>query len=293
MRLRTSRDERGAVLVLTGFALVALLAFTSLALDLGYQRVVRRDMQALADVVALDLVRMVDGRTVTQIEADPLWLRGRNDSVARNADTQGDPPTVTPVLGSVDPATRAFTPMTGSQVPNAVKVTAAANLDFKFRPGSGKAARSAIAGGDDATLDYQLGSFLAGLSTFQNGLLQRLLSQAFCPDGTGSAAVNCRAALDVLSYAGLVNTRLTLGALATQMGLGSADQLLASNVSVRELLQASAALLPAGAPRRLRRPSTGSRPTSPAPPRCAWVTSSTSTRATAPMPPTRPSTCWA
>lgn len=244
----TRRDERGVILVLTAVTMTVLLTFTAIAVDLGYQRVARRDMQALADIVALDLVRMVDGRTVAQIEADPEWDAGLDDSVERNDDTQGHDLEVTAELGTID-EDRTFTVLT-TGVPNAVRVTAGAEVDrfFKLGPGGARGVeRTAIAGGNDATVDYQLGSFLAGLSGFQNGLLQRLLSQAFCPD-TGSGAAPCRAALDVLSYSGLVNTRLTLGGLAAELGLGSADELLTTDVAAADLLRAAARLLPAGAP---------------------------------------------
>ena len=62
--------------------LVVLVPSSAMAVDLGMQRVVRRDMQTLADVVALDVVRLVDGRTASQIHgrlqrpADPRQRRG-------------------------------------------------------------------------------------------------------------------------------------------------------------------------------------------------------------------------
>jgi len=60
------------VLVLVAIVLSTLIGFTSLAIDIGYQRVVRRDMQAVADVVALDLSRRLDGRTAQTIMTTPL-----------------------------------------------------------------------------------------------------------------------------------------------------------------------------------------------------------------------------
>ena len=66
---RSRRDERGAIIPMVAMLLVVLIPSTAIAVDLGMQRVVRRDMQALADVVALDLVRLVDGRTAAQINS--------------------------------------------------------------------------------------------------------------------------------------------------------------------------------------------------------------------------------
>ena len=87
------RGERGAIIPMVAMLLVVLIPSTALAVDLGMQRVVRRDMQAMADVVALDLVRLVDGRTAAQIRSgynglstlDAALVKSvaRNDDVAR------------------------------------------------------------------------------------------------------------------------------------------------------------------------------------------------------------------
>lgn len=245
LRQLDARDgERGAVIPLVIIVLTTLIIFASFAIDLGYQRVARRDMQALADVVALDLSRAVNGRTAAQITADPTWTTLRTQSVARNASTAGAAPTVTATLGVVNTTTNAFTPVSGASIPTAVRVTAHTSVGFFFKRGSGGATRTAVAT-NRATVDYQLGSFLVGLSPFQNSLLSQILSRAFCPD-SGASAATCTAALDVLSYSGLVSTKIGLGALATQLGFGSPTQLLSSNVGIRSLLQASAAVLPSG-----------------------------------------------
>ena len=46
------RDERGAVVPMVAIMLTVLMISAAFAVDLGKQRVVRQDMQALADVVA-------------------------------------------------------------------------------------------------------------------------------------------------------------------------------------------------------------------------------------------------
>src|SRR3546814_7650867 len=45
------RDESGAVAVMVGLLTVVLVGVCSLAIDIGYQRVAKRDMQAIADIV--------------------------------------------------------------------------------------------------------------------------------------------------------------------------------------------------------------------------------------------------
>jgi len=114
--------------------LVVLVPSSAMAVDLGMQRVVRRDMQTLADVVALDVVRLVDGRTASQIRSgyngQPTLDIAVARSVARNDDVLGDDPTVTATLVHIDTATGvldtvsggAVREVTGPEVPNAVLV---------------------------------------------------------------------------------------------------------------------------------------------------------------------------
>jgi hypothetical protein len=54
---RKLREQRGAVLILVVVGMVALLAFTALAIDVGYAFVVRNELQNVADAAALAGVR--------------------------------------------------------------------------------------------------------------------------------------------------------------------------------------------------------------------------------------------
>ena len=97
---RRGHDERGVVAILiaiiTCFTVIPLAAY---AVDIGVQRVARRDAQAVADLVALDLARQLDGRTYGAIQPGLQALA--NKSAARNAGGAGAP-TVVAVLGTVD-----------------------------------------------------------------------------------------------------------------------------------------------------------------------------------------------
>ena len=151
-RLRQHHDgERGAVLVLVAIVLSTLIGFTSLAIDIGYQRVVRRDMQAVADVVALDLSRRLDGRTAAVIDADPAFDAAVTASRDRNDFAAATGRTLVVALGVVDPVTFAFTAVAPGAVPDAVKVTTTDTVNYFFRPGSGTTSRSAVgrAGSED------------------------------------------------------------------------------------------------------------------------------------------------
>jgi uncharacterized membrane protein len=142
------RGEGGAILPMVAMFMSVLIGASALAVDLGQLRVGRVDMQALADVVALDLAREVDGRQTQVIQADPAWAQARVQSVARNNQTFGTAPTVTAQLGTFSTATGTFTPTTGAVVPTAVRVTASTSVDFAFRSGDGIVARTAVAMSD-------------------------------------------------------------------------------------------------------------------------------------------------
>lgn len=179
-------DERGAVVPFVAVSLTLLIAMAAFAVDLGMQRVVRRDMQALADVVALDLSRLVNGRTAAQIEAGyngfPTVATELSRSVARNDDTLGDPPVVTYKLALLDAATGelatsggAVRGLSGTEVPNAVWVEAKGSVDFAFSTGAGGAVRTAVAQPSPAAC-FRLGSYAAGVNTQDATLLNALLS---------------------------------------------------------------------------------------------------------------------
>ena len=132
-------------------------------------------MQAIADVVALDMARQIDGRTVSAIEGDAKWLQGRDDSVERNADTIGEEPVVTPVLGTLNSVTGVFTEMTGTQIPNAVRVTAVSSVNFVLRDGDRAVSRSAIAQSVKSAC-FALGSYAARFRSGDSALVQTLLA---------------------------------------------------------------------------------------------------------------------
>lgn len=218
---------------MTALFLVVILGVSALAVDLGMQRVVRRDMQALSDVVALDMVRGIKGRTKAAIEADPQWSTDLDASIGRNTTTLGDPPTVVAVLGVVDPATGVFTPaVNGADIPTAVKVTSNSAIPFSFTSGRGGAVRSAIASVLQNQACWKVGSWAARLAQSGNlNLAGGLIDKTY--------GVN----LSVLDYQGIAGANLTLGELATQLHVGTVEQLLDAKFKVGEYLQAAATAL--------------------------------------------------
>ncbi len=222
--------ERGAVLVFVALIVVLLVPLSALAVDLGMQRVVRRDMQALADLVALDLSRELDGRTQAQLgpALDPASTTSAlSQSVARNRSALGDTPTVIAELGSWD----GMTFDTSTDPPTAVRVTAEGAVDFAFSAGSGSASRSAI-GSTIKSACYSIGSFAARFSSADSALISTLV-------GPMNELLRPQANLSAADYTGLASAQLSLSDLAAAAGLGSTDQLLTGTIAARQLITAS------------------------------------------------------
>lgn len=243
------RDESGAVALLVGLMSTVLVVVAAFAVDLGMQRVVRSDMQALADTVALDVARLLDGRTAAEILAGDLTHDPLDevlaDSVARNQTTLGDVVDVeatlvtltTDHLGAVVALSDASgnpVPVAGNVVPDAVAVRAEGEVDFAFSTGTGGATRSSIA--NAATFAcFRIGSFAAALET--GGTPVAGVFEAVIKDALG---LN----LSAIGYQGLLATTVDLGDLAAELGVGTAEELAElDSLEVDELIGAYARVL--------------------------------------------------
>lgn len=240
-RVRTvwgrDRDERGVVAVVMALVICFLfIPLAAYAVDIGVQRVARRDVQAVADMVALDLARELDGRTYSQLHGNLQHLADK--SAARNAGGVGEAPTVVPELGKVDEddydptdPDAYFTPITSDAggVPNAVRVQARGAVDFVLQSGGGGVNRTAVATAE-ASACFDVGSFALSLNSSNSPLLDSLIGDALN--------------LSAISYTGLANANVTLLGLATELGVGSVDGLLdLENLSLGDLYLASAEAL--------------------------------------------------
>lgn len=230
---RRDDDERGAAALLTGIVgSLVLVIVAAFAIDIGSQRLARRDMQALADVVALDMARLLDGKTgASTLVASSAWTSARAQSVARNGTTFGNTPSVTAVVGKVDATTGVFTQVSGAAIPDSVKVTASTEVPFGLGPReSGGATRSAVAMAA-STACFRIGSYAAGLNSQDSALLSGLLN--------GILGLNVSA----LSYSGLANADIGLADLATELGVGTVDDLATANVTLQQFYLAAAQVL--------------------------------------------------
>lgn len=225
--MRRVRQEDGAAAMMTAILMVVIVAITSFAVDLGMQRVVRSDMQSLADVVALDTARLIDGRNAGQIRSGvggPMSLdEARKRSLQRNEAGLGtvEDGDVTAelvfvdvgTLGQVEPrrlASGALEPVPDDEVPDGVWVSAAGEVQFAFRPGSGGAQRTAMAQSQSEAC-FQLGSVTAGLSSEQSALLDSVIGDALDVSAVG--------------YSGLAGAQVSLAGLAAELGVGTAEAL--------------------------------------------------------------------
>ncbi|HWU23636.1 MAG TPA: pilus assembly protein TadG-related protein [Nocardioides sp.] len=231
-------EERGAVAVLTAFTLVIIMSVAAFVMDIGTLRVARADMQSLADVVALDLVRDLDGRSVAQLQ--PVMAADASASIARNTSTVGSPPTATVELGTTS-AAGAFVVLS-SGAPTAVRVHVGTNVSFAFAriigQDSGSTTRAAIAN-TSSNACFRLGSFAASLRSGDSSIAGVFESMLGSSSALGISMTS-------VGYMGLINSSISLSALATQLGVGTPDALVQqSSISVKGLLTASAQVLTA------------------------------------------------
>ncbi len=259
-RRAATRDEAGAVAVMAAALALVLLVSAAFAVDLGRQRVVRADMQALADVVALDAARVLDGRPASRVLAPlptdglPSLSAAVSASVARNGSSLGEIVRVTPTLvfltsdgnGAIVPERvgGALKPVPPGAVPDAVLIEAVGSIDFGFARvigvESGSARRTAIADAQPVAC-LAVGSYAAGLDTGQSVLLNALLGRLL------GSSVNLSAA----GYQGLAASEITLLELIDGLPLvnvdtltvADADQVLATELSVATILDAAVTAL--------------------------------------------------
>lgn len=245
------RDERGGVLVVMAAAITVLVIVAGFAVDLGMQRVARRDMQALADIVALDLARLLDGREADEVRDGDANFASLTETLAASVNRNkgsalGEDPACAPNPACVQPylvkvneagvyprqADGKPVPVTGTAIPNAVVVIASTKVAFAFAgvvgASEGGVSRTAVAAAEESAC-FRMGSFALGLATNSSVL---------------AAIVGPAAAARVLSYNGLVGANVSLLGIAGELGAGTPDALLTSpGVTVGAFLDASAAVL--------------------------------------------------
>ena len=236
---RPGRSGRGAVALFVAIASSLLVVMATLCVDLGMQRVVRSDMQSVADVVALDMAR----RLAEVTPGTSAWRDAVAASLDRNDDTLGRRPDAAPsaewvctarlcaraTAGWVDHDHVFTTTAPAGTAYGAVRVEATAGIDFGFSRGRGGAVRSAVARRTTSAC-FDLGSYAAAVRS---------------GDGTLLAPLNRLLGLDLtlVGYQALAaaDARVSLAELAAAPAIGSPDALLdSSGLTLGRLIGASA-----------------------------------------------------
>lgn len=225
---RPRRDEAGAVALTVGAMVLVLVLIAALAIDIGMQRVARSDMQSLADVVALDLARELDGSKVSALQG-PLEAQAQ-EALLRNSGTIGDVPQLEVLLGAFDVTTGDFDEMDSDGVPTAVRVFASTSVDFAIATGSGGATRGAVATRAVPGVCFSVGTKTLSLDTDSSALSPLLM---------GLLAVD----LDGIGYEGVVDLQeasIPVADLLAELNVGSVEGVATTNVTFDELVLAAA-----------------------------------------------------
>lgn len=211
--LRGPDGERGVIAILAALLLTVMIMGTAFAVDItGRVMELRRD-QATADLGALDASWGI-GTGTYQTLANASALRNGVDHTQNG------------VAVNAQLATYANGTCTvGGASPNAVQVAVTTPYSDFFGATHSKLTRYACAT-NSGKAQFSIGTTLVDVNLGLNAL------------GTSST-------LGLVGYQGLASGNITLGALATQLGFGalSPDQVLAQDVTVGQLLNASSALL--------------------------------------------------
>lgn len=237
MRKRLLWEQRGAISLMAAMSLLFVIPATALTVDIGQAAWKKRDLQKMVDVVSLDAVRALGDRRNPLIDHYVQTLDIAQKSATRNGfdytDTaQGHSLTVE--LGTADPDTKAFTPVTAAQYSsaNGVRITATRRSDNRFMPGNVPITTQAVAMVDQIAT-FSLGSRLARLDTSTSPIFNSILG----------GMLGSTLSLSAVSYNGLADASVTLGDVWANLGLGSSSQILNSDVTVDQLITATATAL--------------------------------------------------
>ena len=239
---RRRDDERGAILVILSIAMVVMIGATALAVDVGQVTNKNRDLQAAADVIALDAGRALTGGTAAALSGATGGVvvavqnsAGRNNFPFANLTVElgtMSGTTFTAIATAV--SNGALQTVTSNSVPKAVRITASGTVNFAFMKGAKTDTRSAVAVQDSAA-GFSIGSFLAGTTGAEDTVLSAIFGDSFHAQ--------------IASYSGLANAYVPISALGLNMPVTalSPSQVLSTSITAKNLMLASAAALNDGA----------------------------------------------
>lgn len=230
--------QRGAAAVFAAVSIIMGLVCVGLAVDLGRFYFLKRDLQRMANIAALDAARVAGGclgaianplaeataevlASVTRNGGDPLWAAGG----------------VT--VGRLDgrEAVRFFDPVL-DQKNRAVRVTLTRPMPSRLIPifdtGGGAQTMSASSSAfDSPSATVKMGTQVVNVDPARQTNLNRLFTSLL-----GGAV-----SLDVLTYQALFDADVPTAGILDRLGLSTPDELEVNPVSQRELLDALVAEL--------------------------------------------------
>ncbi len=196
----------------------------ALAIDIGRVRMLRRDLQSVADLSALDASRFLDARParnqLSTIRGAAMRAAARNRWTLPATD-------VHLVKRSGDDWTRIDA---GTGVPDGVEVVARGAVAYRFQPGQGETERHAVASRPSAA-GLEIGTYAAAIDTAGKAAIWSNVFDLLV--GGGSPHVS----LDAVAWSGLANADVSLGALRAAAGSGSVDQFLSASAGLGSQLQ--------------------------------------------------------
>ena len=224
---RRQPDEKGAILVLSAIGLVVAMIAAGLAVDIGRLASYARTDQKVADLAALDAVRVLPTDPTAAAQA----------SAARNGFPTTTGYSVAAVEGVKSGSACQALSGAGSVC---VTVTSPHTNTFPFLGGRTSVTRTSVAS-NAAFGGFTIGSSLVTIDTSRSTLLNKFM---------GGILKGSDLSLSAVSWQGLAAGNVTLSALQTQLAsmgfsVGTVSQLLSTNLTVNQLLQASAAALTA------------------------------------------------
>jgi uncharacterized membrane protein len=222
------RRQRGSTLMVATLCLAIAVAALG-AIDVGNFFFMRRDLQRTADLAAVAGAQTIDSVSSTTGDCSAATTSAQQN--AQNGNNLATSASVTVVCGRWDPSVNAgqsYFSTSGAPM-NAVQVTVQQTVPYFF-VGPSRVIQATATAQATNIRSFSISTAVASLS---GGLLNGLLN------GLLGGNLN----LSVASYQGLASAQLKLGDLATALGVSSMSQLLNTQVTVAQLVNAMATAL--------------------------------------------------
>lgn len=211
--------EEGSLVIMFALVLPVMLLMVFGSIDIAHMVLVKRELQKIADMSAIAAAEGI-GSGVQTIALQNAQQNGLpNDSTLTATKGYWSPNSL--------PGPKHFTATPSPNDPvNAVQVTVSRQVPYMIFLPPATLHATAIAWSPN-TAGIGIASTLLNLNTQQSGLLNSILG------GLLGTSLN----LSLVGYQGLANTNIALGQLAEQLGVGSVNSLLSTNLNLGDLYQ--------------------------------------------------------